>query len=124
MVATDCATVTAQDREIKLLSTNELLLTHRPATGVKTGAPLGAAPSLAASTAAEDEAYVSVILGVRENRFAASSLALECVFTACDRRNLVAGERAVRRSERALPLERDGGLRDEGGRKEPRERQP
>jgi D-alanyl-D-alanine carboxypeptidase (penicillin-binding protein 5/6) len=37
MVATDYAIVTTQDREIELLSTNELLLTYPPATGVKTG---------------------------------------------------------------------------------------
>src|SRR3712207_6917280 len=46
--------VTTQDREIELLSTNELPLTCPPATGVTTGATLDAGPSLAASVAAED----------------------------------------------------------------------
>ena len=91
MVATDYATVTTQDREIELLSTNELLFTYPPATGVKTGTTPGAGPSLVASAAAEDEAYVSVILDAREDRFAASIRSLEHAFAAYDRRDLVAG---------------------------------
>jgi len=91
MVATDYATITTQDREIGLLSTNELLFTYPPATGVKTGTTPGAGPSLVASAAAEDEAYVSVVLDAREDRFAASIRALEHGFAAYDRRYLVAG---------------------------------
>jgi serine-type D-Ala-D-Ala carboxypeptidase (penicillin-binding protein 5/6) len=91
MVATDYATITTQDREIELLSTNELLFTYPPATGVKTGTTPGAGPSLVASAAAEDEAYVSVVLDAREDRFVASIRALEHGFAAYDRRYPVAG---------------------------------
>jgi D-alanyl-D-alanine carboxypeptidase (penicillin-binding protein 5/6) len=90
MVATDYAIVTTQDREIELLSTNRLLLTYPPRYRRQDGTTLGAGPSLVASAAAEDEAYVSVILGAREDRFAASIRALECGFATYDRRNLVA----------------------------------
>ena len=62
----DEVTVTAQDREIELLSIDEPLFTHLPATGVKTGTTPGAGSSLVATAAAEDEAYVSVILEARE----------------------------------------------------------
>ena len=96
MVATDYATITTQDREIELSSTNELLLTYPPATGVKTGTTPGAGPSLVASAAAGDEAYVSVILDAREDRIAASIRALEHGFAAYDRRGPVAeGEQYV-----------------------------
>jgi serine-type D-Ala-D-Ala carboxypeptidase (penicillin-binding protein 5/6) len=89
MVSTDYTTITTLDREIELVSTNELLFTYPPATGVKTGTTPGAGPSLVASAAAEDEAYVSVILDAREDRFAASIRALEHAFAAYDRVDLV-----------------------------------
>jgi serine-type D-Ala-D-Ala carboxypeptidase (penicillin-binding protein 5/6) len=90
MVATDYATITTQDREIELVSTNDLLFVYPPATGIKTGTTPGAGPSLVASAAAENESYVSVILDAKEDRFAASIRALEHGFAAYDRANLVA----------------------------------
>ena len=90
MVATDYATITTQDREIELLSTNDLLFTYPPASGVKTGTTPAAGPSLVASAAAEDESYVSVILDAREDRFGASIQALEHGFAAYDSVDLVA----------------------------------
>lgn len=97
LVSTDYTTITTQDREIELVSTNELLFTYPPATGVKTGTTPRAGESLVASAAAEDEAYVSVILDSREDRFAASIRALEHGFTAYDRTNLVVeGEQYAR----------------------------
>jgi serine-type D-Ala-D-Ala carboxypeptidase (penicillin-binding protein 5/6) len=87
----DEVTVTAQDREIELLSTDEPLFTHLPATGVKTGTTPGAGSSLVATAAAEDEAYFSVILEAREDRSAASIWALEHGFAAYDRPEIVAG---------------------------------
>jgi D-alanyl-D-alanine carboxypeptidase (penicillin-binding protein 5/6) len=93
LVATDYTTITTQDREIELVSTNELLLTYPPATGVKTGTTPGAGPSLVASAAAEDEAYVSVVLD-DVDRFASSARLLDYGFAAYDRANLVVrGER-------------------------------
>jgi D-alanyl-D-alanine carboxypeptidase len=99
LVATDYTTITTQDREIELVSTNELLYTYPPATGVKTGTTPGAGPSLVASAAAEDEAYVSVILDSREDRFAASIRALDHGFAAYDRVNLVAGGEEYARTD-------------------------
>ncbi len=90
MVAMDYATITTQDREIELVSTNDLLFTYPPATGVKTGTTPPAGPSLVASATAEDESYVSVILDAREDRFGASIQALEHGFASYDRVDLVA----------------------------------
>jgi serine-type D-Ala-D-Ala carboxypeptidase (penicillin-binding protein 5/6) len=73
------------------LSTDELVFTYPPTTGVKTGTTPGAGSSLVATVAAEDEAYFSVILDTRGDRFAVSIRALEHGFAAYDRRDLVAG---------------------------------
>jgi D-alanyl-D-alanine carboxypeptidase (penicillin-binding protein 5/6) len=99
MVATDYTTITTQDREIELVSTNDLLFVYPLATGVKTGTTPGAGPSLVASAAAENEAYVSVILDAKEDRFAASIRALEHGFAAYDRVNLVAEGKQYARAD-------------------------
>ncbi len=91
MVSTTYATISTQDREIELVSTNDLLFTYPPATGVKTGTTPRAGPSLVASAAAENESYVSVVLDSREDRFAASIRALEHGFATYDREELVQG---------------------------------
>jgi serine-type D-Ala-D-Ala carboxypeptidase (penicillin-binding protein 5/6) len=82
IVATDYATITTQDREIPLTTTNDLLFIYPLATGVKTGTTPAAGPSLVASAAAENESYLSVVLDAREDRFAASIRALEHGFAA------------------------------------------
>ncbi len=91
MVSTTYATISTRDREIELVSTNDLLFTYPPATGVKTGTTPEAGPSLVASAAAENESYVSVVLDSREDRFAASIRALEHGFATYDRKDLVQG---------------------------------
>jgi D-alanyl-D-alanine carboxypeptidase len=59
--------------------------------------PDEAGPSLVASAAAEDESYVAVILGAREDRFGASIRALEHGFATYDRVELVVeGEQYAR----------------------------
>jgi D-alanyl-D-alanine carboxypeptidase len=88
LVATEYTTITTLDREIELVSTNELLSTYPHATGVKTGTTPGAGPSLVASAAAEDEAYVSVVLD-DVHRFASSARILDHGFAAYDRVDLV-----------------------------------
>jgi D-alanyl-D-alanine carboxypeptidase (penicillin-binding protein 5/6) len=96
LVSTDYTTITTQDREIELVSTNELLSTYPPATGVKTGTTPGAGPSLVASAAAEDETYVSVVLD-DVDRFASSVRLLDYGFTVYDRTDLVVrGEQYAR----------------------------
>ena len=110
MVGTTYASITTQDREIPLTTTNDLLFTYPPATGVKTGTTPGAGPSLVASAATGDESYVSVVLDAREDRFRASIRALEHGFAAYDRADLVVeGERYARadvpyRRERTVEL--------------------
>lgn len=99
MVGTTYATISTQDREIPLASTNELLFVYPPATGVKTGTTPAAGPSLVASAAAENESYVSVILDAREDRFAASIRTLEHGFAAYDRVNLVAEGKQYARAD-------------------------
>jgi D-alanyl-D-alanine carboxypeptidase len=97
IVATDYATITTQDREIPLTTTNNLLFIYPPATGVKTGTTPAAGPSLVASAAAEDESYVAVVLDAREDRFAASIRALEHGFARYDRVDpVLEGERYAR----------------------------
>jgi D-alanyl-D-alanine carboxypeptidase (penicillin-binding protein 5/6) len=97
IVATDYATITTQDREIPLTTTNNLLFIYPPATGVKTGTTPAAGPSLVASAAAEDESYVAVVLDAREDRFAASIRALEHGFARYDRvDSVLEGERYAR----------------------------
>ncbi len=91
MVSTTYATISTQDREIELVSTNDLLFIYPPATGVKTGTTPRAGPSLVASAAAENESYVSVVLDSKEDRFAASIRALEHGFATYEREELVRG---------------------------------
>ncbi|HEU4494830.1 MAG TPA: D-alanyl-D-alanine carboxypeptidase family protein [Rubrobacteraceae bacterium] len=96
LVSTEYTTITTQDREIELVSTNELLYIYPPATGVKTGTTPGAGPSLVASAAAEDETYVSVVLD-DVDRFASSVRLLDYGFTVYDRTDLVVrGEQYAR----------------------------
>jgi D-alanyl-D-alanine carboxypeptidase (penicillin-binding protein 5/6) len=99
MVATEYATITTQDREIPLASTNDLLFVYPPATGVKTGTTPRSGPSLVASAASGNESYISVILDAREDRFAASIRELEHGFAAYDRVNLVAEGKQYARAD-------------------------
>lgn len=93
LVATDHATVTAQDRVVEVATTNELLGAYGPATGVKTGYTPGAGPCLVASAVAGDESYVSVVMG-DEDRFPNSMRLLDHGFASYDRRELIVeGER-------------------------------
>jgi serine-type D-Ala-D-Ala carboxypeptidase (penicillin-binding protein 5/6) len=95
-VATDYSTITTQDREIELVSTNELLNTIPSSTGVKTGTTPRAGPSLVASAASKDEAYISVVLD-DVDRFADSARLLNYGFATYDRSNLIVeGEQYAR----------------------------
>lgn len=89
MVATPAATITTQDREIPLASTNELLTGYAPATGVKTGTTPAAGSSLVASADSEGESYVAVLLDSQEDRFGAAVRALEYGFAAHERPRIV-----------------------------------
>jgi D-alanyl-D-alanine carboxypeptidase len=94
IVSTEYATIDTAYREIPLASTNELLVAYRPATGIKTGTTPDAGENLVSSASRGDESYVCVVLGAREDRFAASERVLRYGFAAHDRKNLVVeGER-------------------------------
>ena len=93
IVSTSSATISTQDRQIPLKSTNELLSTYQPATGVKTGTTPGAGSSLVASAAGGNESYIAVILD-DENRFPDAAATLGYGFAYYDRKKLVtAGKR-------------------------------
>jgi D-alanyl-D-alanine carboxypeptidase (penicillin-binding protein 5/6) len=62
MVSTEYATIYTPYREIPLASTNELLFSYGPATGIKTGTTPAAGESLVSSASIGDESYVCVIL--------------------------------------------------------------
>jgi D-alanyl-D-alanine carboxypeptidase (penicillin-binding protein 5/6) len=91
LVGTSDATISTQNREIEIFNTNELLTTYPPATGVKTGTTPQAGANLVASAEANDESYISVVLGAEDSaeRFRASETILEYGFGAYDRESLV-----------------------------------
>ncbi len=93
IVDTADATISTQNREIEFSNTNQLLTTYPPATGVKTGTTPQAGANLVASAEANDESYISVVLGAddSEERFRASETLLEYGFTNYDRESLING---------------------------------
>jgi serine-type D-Ala-D-Ala carboxypeptidase (penicillin-binding protein 5/6) len=81
------ATISTQDREIDVFTTNLLVapgsgLDYGPATGVKTGTSPQAGPCLVASATGDDESYIAVVLDAAEDlqRFEAGRTALEYGF--------------------------------------------
>jgi serine-type D-Ala-D-Ala carboxypeptidase (penicillin-binding protein 5/6) len=105
IVATEYASIYTPDREIPLTSTNELLFSYAPATGIKTGTTPAAGESLVSSAAVDDEAYVCVILDSRGERFRASTRTLRYGFIAHDRKNLVV--KGKRYATMEAPYQRD-----------------
>ncbi len=103
LVDTADATISTQNREIEFSNTNQLLSTYPPATGVKTGTTPQAGANLVASAEANDESYISVVIGAEdsEQRFQASEALLEYGFTNYDRESLVTGGEAY--EELSLP---------------------
>ena len=93
IVDTADATISTQNREIEFSNTNQLLTTYPPATGVKTGTTPQAGANLVASAEANDESYISIVIGAEdsEQRFRASEALLEYGFTNYDRESLVNG---------------------------------
>jgi len=88
IVSTEYATIHTLHREIPLASTNELLASYGPATGIKTGTTPAAGESLVSSASTGNESYVCVVLD-SEDRFATSMRALRYGFAAYDRKDLV-----------------------------------
>jgi D-alanyl-D-alanine carboxypeptidase len=105
IVSTEYASIYTADREIPLTSTNELLFSYRPATGIKTGTTPAAGESLVSSAAIGDESYVCVVLDSRVERFGASARTLRYGFIAFDRKNLVVKDKQYATME--APYQRD-----------------
>jgi D-alanyl-D-alanine carboxypeptidase len=107
LVDTADATISTQNREIEFSNTNQLLTTYPPATGVKTGTTPQAGANLAASAEANDESYISIVIGAEdsEQRFRASEALLEYGFTNYDRESLVNGDEVY--EELPLPYRPD-----------------
>jgi serine-type D-Ala-D-Ala carboxypeptidase (penicillin-binding protein 5/6) len=105
IVSTEYASIYTPDREIPLASTNELLFSYGPTTGIKTGTTPAAGESLVSSASLKDEAYVCVILDSREERFGASARTLRHGFIAYDRRELVVKDKQYAAME--APYQRD-----------------
>lgn len=107
IVDTAETTISTQNREIEIVSTNELLKTYPPASGVKTGTTPQAGANLVASAEANDESYISVVIGAEdsEERFRASEALLEYGFTNYDREALVSGGEVY--EELSLPYRPD-----------------
>jgi serine-type D-Ala-D-Ala carboxypeptidase (penicillin-binding protein 5/6) len=81
------ATISTQDREIDVFTTNLLILPNSgydygPATGAKTGTSPQAGPCLVASAQSGDESYIAVVLDAAEDlqRYEAATTALEYGF--------------------------------------------
>ena len=89
IVSTEYATIHTPHREIPLASTNELLFSYGPATGIKTGTTPASGESLVSSASIGNESYVCVVLDSGEDRFAASMRVLRYGFAAYDRKDLV-----------------------------------
>ena len=91
IVDTETATVSTQSRKIEVSTTNNLLYTYEPATGVKTGTSPEAGPSLVAAAQEDDESYVAVVLDANgdQYRFDAAQTALDFGFSDYDREPLV-----------------------------------
>jgi serine-type D-Ala-D-Ala carboxypeptidase (penicillin-binding protein 5/6) len=90
------ATISTQDREIDVFTTNLLILPNSgydygPATGAKTGTSPQAGPCLVASAQSGDESYIAVVLDAAEDlqRYAAATTALEYGFGEYERGPLV-----------------------------------
>jgi serine-type D-Ala-D-Ala carboxypeptidase (penicillin-binding protein 5/6) len=105
IVSTEYASIYTPDREIPLTSTNELLFSYGPATGIKTGTTPAAGESLVSSAAIADESYVCVILDSREERFGASMRTLRHGFIAYDRKDLIVKDKQYATIE--APYQRD-----------------
>ena len=107
IVDTADATITTQNREIEFSNTNQLLSTYPPATGVKTGTTPQAGANLVASAEANDESYISVVIGAEdsEERFRASEALLEYGFSNYDREPLVNQDEVY--EELPLPYRRE-----------------
>ena len=107
IVDTEEATISTQDRHIALFTTNNLLYTYEPATGIKTGTSPEAGPSLIASAKEGDESYIAVLLDANgENyRFSTAQNLLDFGFGHYEREALISEGRVYEKV--GLPYRRE-----------------
>jgi serine-type D-Ala-D-Ala carboxypeptidase (penicillin-binding protein 5/6) len=105
------ATISTQDREIDVVTTNLLVLPnsgydYEPATGAKTGTSVQAGPCVVATAQSGDESYIAVVLNAAADlqRFEAARTALEYGFGEYEHEPLV--ERQEPYAELELPYRR------------------
>src|SRR5829696_4682064 len=112
-VDTADTTISTQNREIEIATTNQLLGRYPPMTGVKTGTTPQAGANLVASAEFGDESYIAVVLGAEdseerfrdsEERFRASEAILEYAFTRYESKALVSRDEIY--EEAVLPYRR------------------
>jgi D-alanyl-D-alanine carboxypeptidase (penicillin-binding protein 5/6) len=91
IVDTEQTTISTQDRDIELFTTNNLLYIYEPATGIKTGTSPEAGPSLIASAKEGDESYIAVLLDANgdQYRFSAAQDLLDYGFADYEREALI-----------------------------------
>jgi D-alanyl-D-alanine carboxypeptidase (penicillin-binding protein 5/6) len=91
IVAKERATISTQNRNIDIFTTNNLLYTHPSATGVKTGTSPAAGPCLVASAKDGGESYIAVVLHAEDegSRFETARQALGFGFNKYERQPLV-----------------------------------
>jgi D-alanyl-D-alanine carboxypeptidase (penicillin-binding protein 5/6) len=107
IVDSEEATISTQNRQIEVLTTNNLLYIYERASGVKTGTSFKAGPCLVASAASGDESYIAVVLDAagEEYRFEAARALLEYGFNDFDRRALARNGQVY--EELTLPFRRE-----------------
>jgi D-alanyl-D-alanine carboxypeptidase (penicillin-binding protein 5/6) len=107
IVDTEEATISTPDREIDLLTTNNLLYIYQPATGIKTGTSPEAGPSLIASAKEGDESYIAVLLDANgdQYRFSAAQNLLDYGFADYEREALISEGKEY--EEVGLPYRRE-----------------
>ena len=82
IVSTKDATISTQNTEIEVFTTNQLLNTYPKATGVRTGSSPQAGENIVASAGDGGESYIAVVLGAEDSdqRFQAAREILEYGF--------------------------------------------
>ena len=107
IVDTEEATISTQDRDIDLFTTNNLLYIYQPATGIKTGTSPQAGPSLIASAKEGDESYIAVLLDANgdQYRFSAAQNLLDYGFADYERQALISEGRVYEKV--GLPYRRE-----------------
>ena len=107
IVDTEQTTISTQNRNIEVSTTNNLLYIYAPANGVKTGTSPKAGPCLVASATKGGESYIAVVLDAagEQYRFEAARTALQYGFNNYEHRALARKGQVYKKL--TLPFRRD-----------------